>query len=131
MEIQTLKTEKNHTAMPAMQTLDKIAIAMPHAVTISISGRNRKISYTKAHTEKKGGGDNQLHGQQEICYSIFFPLLCLSKEAPFFYNDSHPHPTRRQVVVEDDRLDKNGRWRRDVDAAMEAMMSRTTSSTSV
>ena len=56
MEIQTLKTEKNHTAMPAMQTLDKIAIAMPHAVTISISGRNRKISYTKAHTEKSGGG---------------------------------------------------------------------------
>ena len=38
MEIQTLKTEKNHSAMPAMQTLDKIAIAMPHAVTISISG---------------------------------------------------------------------------------------------
>ena len=113
MEIQTLKTEKNHSAMPAMQTLDKIAIAMPHAVTISISGRNRKISYTKAHTEKTGGGegDNQLHGQQEICYSIFFPPSSVfRRKLPFSITTLIL--IRRQVVVEDDRLDKNGRWRR-------------------
>ena len=111
MEIQTLKTEKNHSAMPAMQTLDKIAIAMPHAVTISISGRNRKISCTKAHTEKTGGGDNQLHGQQEICYSIFFPLSSVCpRKLPFSITTLIL--IRRQVVVEDDRLDKNGRWRR-------------------
>ena len=58
--------------MPAMQTLDKIAIAMPHAVTISISGRNRKISCTKAHTEKTGGGGGTTNCMVNKKYVIQF-----------------------------------------------------------
>ena len=68
-------------------------------------------SPTLKHIQRRQEGDNQLHGQQEICYSIFFPLSSVCpRKLPFSITTLIL--IRRQVVVEDDRLDKNGRWRR-------------------
>lgn len=106
-----------------METLDEIAIGItPHAVTILNARRNKILRHIHppevryiVHTDTEEGREPIAWSTRNVLqYSISYLSKTASASSPPFFSVMILIliRRRRQVVVRDDRLDKNGQWRR-------------------